>query len=309
MPPPKKQSSVQLARPAYAGRTTSTSRPVPLRGTPVRGTPVRGTPVQVGSSSKSKAHTCPICMHPIVETTADAEGQDAILCEGNCSSWYHRWCAGVTALRYEELSDSDEPFHCPTCTAKEQQQTISELQHSVQSLQEEVREMKIAINALQEKGAANAPSLSEDVSELKAMVASLQVPRAERPAASELPDNTPTWTEVARRKPHHSGGKGKGERGKNGKGGSGQGGSGQGGTKQPKERGVPNHRGPSTNQTKGKDSQHQSHQFRSLPGKRKVWGTRKACSSDTVKDTISKLVSAKVTIEVKSTSLSMETRQ
>ena len=75
MPPPKKQSSVQLARPAYAGRTTSTSRPVPLRGTPVRGTPVRGTPVQVGSSSKSKAHTFPICMHPIVETTADAEGR------------------------------------------------------------------------------------------------------------------------------------------------------------------------------------------------------------------------------------------
>ena len=70
MPPPKKQSSVQLARPAYAGRTTSTSRPVPLRGTPVR-----GTPVQVGSSSKSKAHTFPICMHPIVETTADAEGR------------------------------------------------------------------------------------------------------------------------------------------------------------------------------------------------------------------------------------------
>ena len=145
-------------------------------------------------------------------------------------------------------------------------------------IQEEVREMKIAINALQEKDAANAPSLSEDVSELKAMVASLQVPRAESPAASELPDNTPTWTEVARRKPHHSGGKGKGERGKNEKGGSGQGGSGQGGTKQPKERGVPNHRGPSTSQTKGKDSQHQSHQFQSLPGKCKVW-TRKACSS------------------------------
>ena len=140
-------------------------------------------------------------MHPIVETTAHAEGQEAILCEGNCSSWYHRWCAGVTALRYEELSDSDEPFHCPTCIAKEQQQTISELHHSVQSLQEEVREMKIAINALQEKDAANAPSLLEDVSELKAIVASLQVLRAESPAASELPDNTPTWSEVARRKP------------------------------------------------------------------------------------------------------------
>ena len=233
-------------------------------------------------------------MHPIMETTTHAEGQEAILCEGNCSSWYHRWCAGVTALRYEELSDSDEPFHCPTCIAKEQQRTISELHHSVQSLQEEVREMKIAINALQEKDAANAPSLSEDVSELKAIVASLQVLRAESPAASELPDNTPTWSEVARRKPPHSGGKGKGGRGKNGKGDSGHGGR--------KQQGVPNNSGPSASQSKGKDSQHQSQgprQFRSLPGKRKVWGTRKACSADTVKDTISKLVGAKVAIEVK----------
>lgn len=191
---------------------------------------------------------CPICSDSIVETTTDVEGQEAILCEGNCSSWYHRWCAGVTALRYEELSDSDKPFHCPTCTAMEQQQTILELHRTVTSLQEEVKKMQIAINALQEKDAANTLSLSDDVSELKAIVALLQVSRAENPSASKLPDNTQPWCEVVRRKPPHSGGKGKGERGKNGKGGrgkNGKGGSEQGEMKQPKEHGVPNHNGPS----------------------------------------------------------------
>ena len=209
----------------------------------------------------------------------------------------------MTALRYEELSDSDKPFHCPTCTAMEQQQTILELHRTVTSLQEEVKKMQIAINALQEKDAANTLSLSDDVSELKAIVALLQVSRAENPSASKLPDNTQPWCEVVRRKPPHSGGKGKGERGKNGKGGrgkNGKGGSEQGEMKQPKEHGVPNHNGPS--QSKGKTARHQNQsprQFRSLPGKRKVWGTRKACSSDTVKDTISKLVSTKVAVVVK----------
>ncbi len=52
-------------------------------------------------------YTCPTCTQTIVEATNDREGQEALLCEGNCNTWYHRWCAGVPTLRYETLSSSE----------------------------------------------------------------------------------------------------------------------------------------------------------------------------------------------------------
>lgn len=279
MPPkrPSVQTAAQPPRPA-AGRTTC--RPLP------------GTPVRVGATPKRKSqHTCPICVHPIIEMSANVEGQEAILCEGKCSSWYHRWCAGVTTSRYEELSESEEPFHCPTCTAKQQQQTILDLHCSVQSLQEEVQNLKAAVSAMQEKDSAITTSLTEDVSELKAIVASLQEPGTEcaNPSASELPDNTQIWSEVVRRKPPHTGGKAKGVKGRTEKGGNEYG--------RTKERNANNI--PGQSKQGGQHENRNAQQFRSLPGKRKVWGTRKACSSDTVKNTITKLTSRKFTIEVK----------
>ncbi len=94
-------------------------------------------------------HTCPTCTQTIVEATDDAEGQEALICEGNCNAWYHRWCAGVSTLRYESLSSSEEPFLCPSCTADRHQQSILELQSNVKSLSDEVRELKAIIATLQ----------------------------------------------------------------------------------------------------------------------------------------------------------------
>ena len=45
-------------------------------------------------------YTCPTCVQTIVEATDNREGQEALFCEGNCNTWYHRWCAGVSMLRY-----------------------------------------------------------------------------------------------------------------------------------------------------------------------------------------------------------------
>ena len=74
----------------------------------------------------------------ILEETDDVQGQEAILCEGSCNSWYHRWCAGVSTQRYEALSRSEDPFHCPTCAVELQQQSILELQSSIRTLTKEV---------------------------------------------------------------------------------------------------------------------------------------------------------------------------
>ena len=94
-------------------------------------------------------YTCRTCAQTIVEVTDNREGQEALFCEGNYNTWYHRWCAGVSTLRYEALSSSEEPFLCPTCTGDKHQQSIFELQSSVKSLLHEVRELKAIIATLQ----------------------------------------------------------------------------------------------------------------------------------------------------------------
>ena len=135
-----------------------------------------GTPVRV-SVQRSSQYTCPICAQPIVEETDSIQGQEAILCEGTCNSWYHRWCAGVTTLRYEALSHSEDPFHCPTCVFELQQQSISELQSSVRALTVELHNLRAVLAALQEPKEENNPTtkaLQEEVHDLRAMIATLQ---------------------------------------------------------------------------------------------------------------------------------------
>ena len=121
-----------------------------------------GTPRRVAASSKgacqngaesvvTDCQTCTMCALVIVETTDDMEGQEALLCEGSFNHWYHRWCAGVTKARYEALSSSEDLFFCPSCSATRQQKSIVELQVSLRSLSDEVRELKALVATLQKK--------------------------------------------------------------------------------------------------------------------------------------------------------------
>ncbi len=54
-------------------------------------------------------YTCPTCTQTIVEATNDREGQEVLLCEGNCNTWYHSWCAGVPTLCYEPSPAQKSP--------------------------------------------------------------------------------------------------------------------------------------------------------------------------------------------------------
>ena len=155
--------------------TTAAAKKTDVLGTERRVVPP-GTPVRV-SVQRSSQYICPICAQPIIEETDSIQGQEAILCEGTCSSWYHRWCAGVTTLRYEALSHSEDPFHCPTCVFKLQQQSISELRSSLRVLTVEVHDLRAVLAALQEPNEENNPStkaLQEEVRDLRAMVATFQ---------------------------------------------------------------------------------------------------------------------------------------
>ncbi len=100
---------------------------------------------------------CTICTQPILEATDQEDGHDALLCEGKCNTWYHRWCAGVTKARYEVLSNTEDPFHCPACVAERQENTIRELQDMVLSLAEEVRVLKATVAKHVERRPINPP--------------------------------------------------------------------------------------------------------------------------------------------------------
>ena len=82
---------------------------------------------------------CPICCHRIVDATASTEGEEAILCEGTCHKWLHRWCAGVHKDDYTILAASSKPFLCPSCCLTEHRQLITTL---IATVKDEIRELK-----------------------------------------------------------------------------------------------------------------------------------------------------------------------
>ena len=102
--------------------------------------------------------------------------------------------------------------------------------------------------------------------------------------------DTQSWSEVVRRKS-----KGKGRKGMREKGA----GSVQGGRKQPKAQEHSKQHTSTQRTDSNQQNVHGRHQFVSLPGKRKVWGTRKVCSSSTVRNTIIKQISPQISINVK----------
>ena len=112
-------------------------RSIPIPGTPVslcvvsprsvsdgpghdlKDSPRRGSG---GHGHEHSMETCPIFCQEIVEATEKSDGQEALLCEGTCQKWLHRWCAGVHKENYEALAASDKPFFCPSCCLAEHRQ-------------------------------------------------------------------------------------------------------------------------------------------------------------------------------------------
>ena len=55
-------------------------------------------------TSKKGESICYICIKVIEEDSGALHpGHDAIFCEGPCSSWLHRWCAGLTKAEFAEI--------------------------------------------------------------------------------------------------------------------------------------------------------------------------------------------------------------
>ena len=221
------------------------------------------------------ADICPTCTQAIVEAAVDTEGQEAILCEGSCNCWYHRWCAGVSTLRYKALSMSEEPFLCPSCTADRHRQYIHEQQQAIRELQGCVR------------------SLSDEVRELKGIVASMHEPsKGKNPnakvlaAAPESHTATGTWSVVAGKNGTKSKGKSKSLVNRD---------SGMTGGKQNKPKDSDKQRtqssgSPGGEATRSGEPRSTQHYKRiQINGARRIWGTVKTATPAAVKATLQRL--------------------
>ena len=80
--------------------------------------------------------SCGLCCKAI----KDEESESLILCEGPCGQWFHRYCAGVTTMKFEQLSKSEETFFCYACFQQAYREKVSILEDRITSLIVELEE-------------------------------------------------------------------------------------------------------------------------------------------------------------------------
>ena len=118
MPPRGSRSKKATARKRQATVTSNTA-----------------TPSQTVASCKHD--DCDVCCSPIIDGK-----EEALMCEGSCQKWFHRYCAGVSASCYRILSSSSTPFVCWMCSQKLHSTVVGQLQAEISALREEVLELR-----------------------------------------------------------------------------------------------------------------------------------------------------------------------
>ena len=95
------------------------------------------TPKSRSSDTNSITVICHICDDEILD-----ECHDSIYCEGLCSAWIHRGCAGLSKAAHSRLKDSSQAFQCPACRLDALTLEIVSLKESLASLKLEMSSMK-----------------------------------------------------------------------------------------------------------------------------------------------------------------------
>ena len=274
----------------------------PLPGTPVRVTAeshscvAEATATATASQSigdvdkvvqdqdQSNFEVCPICLEPIVDASDQVEGHDAIFYEGDgCRAWYHRWCAGITKQRYALLSGSDAPFYCPCCVMEQQNNAIIALQDTVKTLTTQLSE-------LQAKCAEQPHSTAEQPSDTTEQPWTVVVKEGKGPR-SHVASNNSRGKGKGKGHTISSGGRKK-ENAPNRSGPTQTGKGNNGNCDTEKECDPIENSSFSDGETSQEGSPIHLQQTREkvlVKGKRRVWGTLKAASAVTVKNTICQL--------------------
>ena len=101
---------------------------------------------KVPASDKDCAK-CAICSHKV--TVSEDE---LLFCEGKCSGWMHRYCAGVSLVHYSELSNkSAGKFLCSSCYQHSQEEEVERLEANIAALTAELTELRSTVQRLESK--------------------------------------------------------------------------------------------------------------------------------------------------------------
>ena len=240
-----------------------------------------------------------MCCETIVEATEDTEGQEALFCEGTCQKWLHRWCAGVHKESYAALTLSVEPFMCPSCRLSEHCQLIKTLVETVESLKGEVQQLKQCKLFPPTHGNPDVAGKDHDQEASSVNVSGVESGLETEPAPSKAVTNNGasaerSWATVVGRR-------GNQQRSRSGRRGGKRGNSNRAGS----HRNYRTHQdGVNQSQGSGYETGERNirpgaepHRSRSqdrgervqVQGKRRIWGTLKACSSNAAMQTICQL--------------------
>ena len=89
------------------------------------------------SQNSATKEPCCICCQPIVI------GKDeALFCVGKCQQWLHRYCASVSVKCYKAIIDDNHSYLCPCCYRESQEERITELTSTVETMKLEIAQLK-----------------------------------------------------------------------------------------------------------------------------------------------------------------------
>ena len=86
--------------------------------------------------------SCSICCQPVLDK------DDALFCDGKCQQWLHRYCGSVTEQQHKVITDSQHSFLCPCCDRERQQVEITELRDNVEAMKMELAQLKESLATL-----------------------------------------------------------------------------------------------------------------------------------------------------------------
>ena len=100
-----------------------------------------------GSKLRKKAskYCCPICQDEI-----DDDCQDSIYCEGDCQTWVHRGCGGLSKQAFG-AAKGIPMWSCHTCCLAVQSRELNQLKKDLADLHGTVSSLSSKINSLETK--------------------------------------------------------------------------------------------------------------------------------------------------------------
>ncbi len=267
-------------------------------GTPVRVCVKAASPEPANSDEDYAGETCFVCSNIILEANTVREGEPALLCEGCHKRWAHTTCrcVGVSDVLYEDIQTCESPWLCKECSNKAAQavQNLPLLHKDVQSLKAENTGLKEEISELRALVASLHSALSSVESRLMSVSASIDLlqsvptPAEETSGDNIQPEPTsshqPSYSDAVRRS-MNNGQRDQAHRGR----------------RDPPSRSkrqVDRQARPPTTQCQDNTpnppatgtTSHGGQKKIPVEGKRRIWGTLKACSHTTVKRALDQLV-------------------